>query len=47
VLAYFITFHTYGTWLHGTERGSVDRAHNTLGTPLLPPDVAREQEELR
>ena len=24
-LAYFITFTTYGTWLHGDERGSVER----------------------
>ena len=24
-LAYFITFRTYGTWLHGDQRGSVDR----------------------
>ena len=46
-LAYFITFHTYGTWLHGTERGSVDRAHNVPGTEFLRRDVAREQEELR
>ncbi len=24
-LAYFITFSTYGTWLHGDDRGSVQR----------------------
>jgi hypothetical protein len=24
-LAYFISFRTYGTWLHGDERGSVNR----------------------
>jgi REP element-mobilizing transposase RayT len=24
-LAYFITFRTHGTWLHGDQRGSVDR----------------------
>jgi len=24
-LAYLITFRSYGTWLHGDERGSVDR----------------------
>ena len=24
-VAYFITIHTYGTWLHGDERGSMDR----------------------
>jgi len=26
--AYLITFTTYGTWVHGDERGSVDREHN-------------------
>jgi hypothetical protein len=35
-LAYFITFRTYGSWLHGDARGSVDRAHNEFGSPLLP-----------
>jgi hypothetical protein len=33
-LAYLITFPTYGTWLHGDERGSVDRDHNLPGTPV-------------
>src|SRR5262245_61234023 len=37
-LAYFITFTTYGTWLHGRAPGSVDREHNVPGTPYLPPD---------
>ncbi|MBX3400168.1 MAG: transposase [Gemmataceae bacterium] len=37
-LAYFITFTTYGTWLHGREPGSVDREHNVPGTPFLAPD---------
>ena len=32
---YFITFRTYGTWLHGDERGSVDKKHNDWGEPLL------------
>ncbi len=27
-LAYLITFRGYGTWLHGDERGSIDRFHN-------------------
>ena len=39
-LAYFITFSTYGTWLHGDERGSVDRDHNTTGEVLLPANTA-------
>ena len=33
-LAYHITFGTYGTRLHGNERGSVDRAHNAPGEPF-------------
>ena len=42
-LAYLITFRTYGTWLHGDERGSVDREHNVYGTPMLAPDPRRER----
>ena len=45
-LAYFITFSTYGTWLHGTDKaqGSVDRQHNVYGTPFVAPDRARENQ---
>ena len=35
---YFLTFRTYSTWLHGDERGSVDRIHNQIGMPLLGED---------
>lgn len=42
-LAYFITFRTYGSWLHGDRRGSVDRFHNRYGTPRLPPNKLREK----
>jgi REP element-mobilizing transposase RayT len=35
-LAYFISFRTYGTWLHGDERGSIDRHNNAYGTPKIP-----------
>jgi REP element-mobilizing transposase RayT len=47
-LAYFITFSTYGTWLHGDERGSVDRKTNAAGEPLVPadPDLRRKREAL-
>ena len=39
-LAYLITFRTFGTWLHGDERESVDRhGHNIYGTPRRPPNV--------
>ena len=40
-LAFLLTFRTYGTWLHGDERGSVDRLHNGVGTPYLSPDPRR------
>ena len=44
VLAYFITFSTYGTWLHGTSKGmgSVDREHNEHGMPFVEPNAQRE-----
>jgi REP element-mobilizing transposase RayT len=32
--AYFITFTTYGTRLHGDQRGTVDRENNQFDTPL-------------
>jgi REP element-mobilizing transposase RayT len=36
-LAYLITFRSYGTWLHGDERGSIDRRnYNRYGTPAMP-----------
>ena len=37
-LAYLITFRCYGTWLHGDERGSIDRFHNAYKSPYLPPN---------
>ena len=37
-LAYLISFRTYGTWLHGDQRGSIDRFHNHYGSPYLAPD---------
>ena len=40
-LAYLITFRSYGTWLHGDPRGSVDRFHNQYGEPVFPPNAAR------
>jgi len=36
-LAYLISFRAYGTWLHGDERGAIDRFHNRYGAPYLPP----------
>ena len=50
-LGYLITFRTYGTWLHGEDRGSVDRRHyRTYGTPDIPANkriFAEEKSELR
>lgn len=38
---YLITFRCYGTWLHGDERGSVDRRHfNRYGGAAIKPDPA-------
>ena len=44
-IAYFITFTTYGTWLHGDERGSVDKEHNRVGAGFIAPNIplARSQ----
>ena len=40
-VGYFLTFRTYGTWLHGDARGSVDDSHNIFGTPQLKEDKER------
>ena len=38
-LAYFITFRTHGTWLHGDQRKSVDRhAKNIFRSPKIALD---------
>jgi REP element-mobilizing transposase RayT len=34
-LAYFISFRSYGTWLHGDARGSIDRFHNRYRDPYV------------
>ena len=49
-LAYLITFRTYGTWLHGDQRGSVNRFRNGYRTRRLPPKkdwLAKNTERLR
>ena len=36
-LAFLITFRCYGTWLHGDERGAVDRSkYHRYGDPDMP-----------
>lgn len=37
-LAYFISFRSYATWLHGDKRGSIDRFHNRYRVPYIPPN---------
>jgi len=46
-LAYLITFRCYGTWLHGADKGSIDRHHNRYGAPLIPPDLRWHRQNLR
>src|SRR5688572_30708409 len=46
-LAYFLTWTTYGTRLHGDTRGTVDEDHNRVGQPPLPPDASRQRRMLR
>ena len=35
-IAYLITFRCYGTWLHGDERGSIDRRRKQYGGAFIP-----------
>src|SRR5438270_9036440 len=37
-LDYLITLRCYGTWLHGDERGSIDRFHNRYKSPYMDPN---------
>jgi hypothetical protein len=43
--AYFLTFSTYGTRLHGDERGSVNRERNGRQEPMLPHNAALSETE--
>ena len=36
-LAYFISFRSYATWLHGDRRGSIDRFQNRYRAPYISP----------
>jgi hypothetical protein len=44
-LAYHITFGTYGTRLHGDDRGTVDQAHNFYGDLIAEKDEDWQQIE--
>lgn len=49
-LAYFISFRTHGTWLHGDKRGSIDRHNNRFQSPYLAPNsdwLKHNQRQLR
>ncbi len=45
LLAYHITWGTYGTRLHGDPRKTVDRQHNQYGDPVLGYDEHRWERE--
>lgn len=42
-VAYFLTWTTRGTWVHGDERGSVDRSRNLVGHPTEDPHAFRQR----
>lgn len=42
-LGHFITWTTYGAWLHGDQRGSVDMDHRQYGEDYLAPHAGRRQ----
>jgi REP element-mobilizing transposase RayT len=46
-LAYHITFGTYGTRLHGDDRGTVDRSQNNFGDPIIGHDKDWNSHERR
>ena len=46
-LAYLISFRTYGTWLHGDNRGSTSRKQNKYGTPRIAPNLSLQRAELK
>jgi len=46
-IAYLITIRTYGTWLHGDARFSMDRrAFNNYGGPKIAPNKGLERNEI-
>jgi REP element-mobilizing transposase RayT len=46
LLAFHITWGTYGTRLHGDSRKTVDRQHNQYGEPVVGFDEHRWQKEI-
>ena len=46
-LAYFISFRCYGTWMHGDERGAMDRKDfNRYGSAKMPINVNLKKKEI-
>ena len=45
--AYLISFRCYGTWLHGDQRGSMNRKQNTYGSARLAPNPRLEKAEIK
>ncbi|CAG0957220.1 hypothetical protein PLCT2_00544 [Planctomycetaceae bacterium] len=43
MLAYFLTFTCYGTWLHGDERSAVDKDHDQFGQEYCKPSSTRKR----
>ncbi|MGI8410529.1 MAG: transposase [Pyrinomonadaceae bacterium] len=43
-LAFLTTFRTYGTWLHGDKRGSIDRFHNVFREPRVAANPVLERQ---
>jgi REP element-mobilizing transposase RayT len=46
-LAYFLTWHTYGTWLHGDAAGSIDAAHNQFGSHHIGDHPKRRERAMK
>ncbi len=46
-LAYFLTWSTYGTWLHGDQRGWVNKLNACPGTDYGPPCEGLEESARR
>jgi len=46
-LAYLVTFRCYGTWMHGDERGSMDRKHNVYGSPKIAPNQSLQRSDMK
>jgi hypothetical protein len=47
LVGYLITIRTYGTWLPGDERGSIDRYHNVYRGPRVDPNKVLEDQHRR